>query len=152
MIDPATGLEIPDTGFYTYGSLVLKRYLDTRVTSAWTIATNVPNPRPARFILIQGAKPGHGRTDNSAIVLSNRRNIIQLYDTSEARVCRSAEIVRGYLVDGMYTRGSGYRGLVVIGEPAFFPDPDDPANTPRAQLTVDITLRARYKPDATTGL
>lgn len=152
IVDPATGFEIPTTGFFTYGTLVLKRYLSTRVPQGYVVTTNVPNPRPGRFILVQGSVPGARRNDNSAIVLSNRRNIIQCFDTSEARVNRVAEIVRGYLVDGKYTRRSGYRDIVFIGEPAFFPDPTDPANTPRAQLTVDITLRARYTPDPTTGL
>lgn len=149
IVDPATGLEIPDTGFFLYGALVLKQYLETRVTPDFSIATNVPNPKPARFILIQGAKPG-SRVQNLA--LSVRRNIIQCFDTTEARACRTAEIVRGYVVDGMFTRGSGYRDVVVIGEPAFFSDPTDPANTPRAQLTVDILLRARFKPVISTGL
>jgi len=57
-----------------------------------------------------------------------------------------AEMVGGYLVSGKYTRGSGIRDVNIIGEPFYFPDPDDPADTPRAQLTADITLRARFKP------
>lgn len=80
------------------------------------------------------------------LALSQRRCIIQCRDRSEVLTGRLAEKVRGFLVDAMYRPGNGIRDVNVIGEPAIFNNPDDPSNTPRAQLTVDVTLRATFAP------
>lgn len=140
-IDSITGLQIPDTGLYEYGTLVVTRYLKTRVTTDIVVATEIPNPRPTRLIVVKGAQTS-GRTN---IALAKRRSIIHCFDATEVLACRMAEIVCGYLIDGMFQHGSGFRGVTVIGEPMYFPDPDDPAKTPRAQLTVDLLQRARSR-------
>lgn len=143
MTDPVTGLEIPDTGYFESGAYVVTNWIRQKVTPDVVVKTQVPsNPRPARLIVAKGA-PTSGREN---IVLSKRRIIIQTYDKTEALAVRMAEMVRGYLISGMYTRGSGFRAVCIIGEPCYFPDPDDPAETPRGQLTADITLRARFTP------
>lgn len=143
MTDPVTGLSIPDTGYFESGAYVVTNWVRAQVTSDVIVATDVPpNPRPARLIVVHGAPTSGGEN----IVLSKRRLIINTYDLTESLSVRMAEMVRGYLISGMYTRGSGFRRVVIVGEPYYFPDPDDPAETPRAQLTADITVRARFKP------
>ena len=143
MTDPITGLSIPETGFYEYGAYVATQWIRAQVTDDIVVASKVPaNPRPARLIVAKGAPTSGG----SNLVLSRRRLIIHCYDTNEPRAVRMAEMVRGYLIAGMYSHGSGFRNVHIIGEPYYFPEPDDPEKTARAQLTVDITLRARFKP------
>lgn len=143
MTDPVTGLAIPDTGYYESGAYVVANWVRAHVTADVVVATNVPaNPRPPRLIVVTGATTSGGEN----IILSKRRLIITTYDLTESLSVRMAEMVRGYLLSGMYTRGSGFRRVNIIGEPYYFPNPEDPAETPRAQLTADITLRARFKP------
>jgi hypothetical protein len=76
--------------------------------------------------------------------LSTRRAIILCWDRTEILAVRTAEKVRGYLVDAQHAPGNGIRVVTVVGEPVYFPDPDDPSGSPRAQLTVDILLRATF--------
>jgi hypothetical protein len=144
-VDPTTGFTVPDTGYFESGVYVTINWLKTKVPQGWPIESNVPNPRPTRLIVVTGATTSSD-TDNSdaATILGWRRNIIHVYAETEALSVRFAEMVRGYMVDGWRAKGSGYRGLKIIGDVFFFPEPADPAKTPRAQLTVDILLRARY--------
>jgi hypothetical protein len=102
----------------------------------------VPSVRPKRLIVVKGAST----SSEENIALGWRRNVIHAYAESESISVRLAEMVRGWLVDGVRTRGSGFRSLRVIGEPYYFPEPDDPAKTPRAQMTADVLLRKRFTP------
>lgn len=133
---------VPDTGYFEYLPLVLKRYLDTRLPSDVVVATQVPSTVPARLVVLQSVSTSGGMN----LALSERRCIIQCRDRTEILTGRLAEKVRGYLVDAIHLPGNGIRDVTVIGEPAMFPDPDDPSNAPRAQLTVDILLRATFAP------
>jgi hypothetical protein len=140
MKDSVTGLDIPDTGFFEYGTVVGVRYLRQRLPLDIVVASQVPNPRPARLVTVRGAPTGRSTMN---MVLAMRRLIIDCYDTTEAQACRTAEMVRGYMIDGMYRAGSGFRDVTVVGEPYYWPDPSDPSATPRAQMTVDILIRSR---------
>ena len=131
---------VPTTGYFEYLPLVLKTHLDTKLTSDVIVATKVPDPRPPRLVVLWSV-PTSGDMN---LVLSQRRCIIQCWDRSEILTGRLAEKVRGYLIDAIRLPGNGIRDVNVIGEPAMFPDPDDPTNAPRAQLTVDILMRATY--------
>jgi hypothetical protein len=144
MTDPITNLPIPDTGYFAWAGATLKDWIKTRVTSDFVVATEVPSPRPTRLIVCKSATTGEGAYWN--VTLSWRRLIVHNYDKTESLVMREAEMVRGYIIDGMFERGSGYRGVRIVGEPMYFPDPDDPAKTPRGQQTVDLLLRARFAP------
>jgi hypothetical protein len=130
---------VPLFGFFDYGAVVARDYLTTRVPAPYIVNTLVPNPRVAQFITVRSVPTGGSMNP----VLSKRRLIIWCYDNTEVQAVQTAEYVRGYLYEAMYELGSGIRGMTVVGEPCFFPDPDDPNKTPRAQLTVDILLRAR---------
>lgn len=145
--DPVTGLQIPDTGQYAPYQYVLRQYLQTRVTSGIHVSTQIPDPKVARMIILTGA-PSGGRFN---IALAWRRVIIHTFDLTEPLSVRMGEMVRGYLVDGMFTRGSGFRTVRIIGEPYFFPDPEDPSKTPRAQMTVDVQMRASFTPYGNSG-
>jgi hypothetical protein len=129
----------PQFGYYDYSAVVIRDYLLTRVPSQYEVTTLVPNPRPALLIVVRTAPTSGGMNP----VLSKRRNIIWCYDLSEVQAVQTGEYVRGYLYEAMYQPGSGIRDTRIVGEPCYFPDPDDPAKTPRAQLTVDVLLRAR---------
>lgn len=133
-------LDVPDTGYFEYLPLVLKKYLDTRLPSDVVVATQIPSIIPSRLVVLWSVPT----TSGSSLALSERRCIIQCRDRTEILTGRLAEKVRGYLVDAIRLPGNGIRDVNVIGEPALFPDPDDPSNTPRAQLTVDILLRATF--------
>ena len=147
MKDPVSGLDIPDTGYFEYGTLVAHRYLRDRLPSEIVVASQVPNPRPTRLVVIRTVATGGAMS----LALSRRRLIIHCYDTTEALACRLAEMVRGYLIDGMHTHASGFRNVNMIGEPSYLPDPSDPSNTPRSIMTVDLLLRAHLRPPATGG-
>ena len=134
----------PEFGYFPYAATLARDYLLTRVPSNYAVTTLVPNPRPAKLIAVRTANTSDPAARNP--VLSKRRLIIWCYDTDEVSACTAAEMVRGYLFESMYKPGSGIRGITVIGEPMYYPDPDDPAKTPRAQLTVDVLLRARFTP------
>ena len=135
----------PQFGFFPYAAVLARDYLLTRVPSNYAVSTLVPNPRPAKLIAVRtGTTSDPAAMRNPA--LSKRRLIIWCYDTDEVSACTVAEMVRGYMVEAMFQRGSGIRDTTVVGEPMYFPDPDDPAKTPRAQLTVDVLLRARFTP------
>lgn len=134
---------VPAFGYYQYAAVVVRNYLMTRVPSPYVVVTLVPSaPRPPKLIAVRTVPTSGGMNP----VLSKRRGVIWCYDTDEIQACDTAEMVRGYLYEAMYTKGSGIRNTVIVGEPCFFPDPDDPAKTPRAQLTVDILLRAGFRP------
>lgn len=139
-VDPVTGQEFPDTGYYESGAYVVINYLKTRVTEDIIVESQIPNPRPPRLIVVHGVTT----SGQMNIALAWRRNLIHIYDATESLSVRLAEMVRGYHMDGKYKRGSGFRDVRVIGEPYYFPDPDDPAKTPRAQTTIDVLLRARF--------
>lgn len=143
--DPVTGLAIPETGMFESGTYVLSQWIRQCVlNSGFVVATQIPaNPRPKKLIVCHGVPTGSGK---KSLVLAKRRVTIHVYDVSEEIVLRDAEMVRGYLIQGMYSRGSGFRDVDIIGEPCYLPDPDDPAKTPRAQMTVDLLLRARFTP------
>ena len=134
-------IEVPDTGYYEYLPLVLKQYLDSRLPSDVVVATQVPKEIPPRLVTLLSVPSGG---TGPSLALSQRRCIIQCRDRSEILTGRLAEKVRGYLVDAIRLPGNGIRDVTVIGEPATFLDPDDPSNAPRAQLTVDILLRATF--------
>lgn len=131
---------VPTTGYFEYCPLVIKNHLDTKLPSDVVVATKVPDPRPPRLVTIESV-PTSGDMN---LVLSHRRCILQFWDRSEILTGRLAEKVRGYLIDAIYQPGNGIRDVIVVGEPGMFPDPDDPTNAPRAQLTVDILMRATY--------
>ena len=135
-------LDVPQTGYFEYLPLVLKQYLDTRLPSDVVVATQIPSTVPSRLVVLESVPTSGGNN----LALSERRCIIQCRDRSEILTGRLAEKVRGYLVDAIYRPGNGIRDVTVIGEPAMFPDPDDPSNAPRAQLTVDVLLRATFVP------
>ena len=134
-------VDVPATGYYEYLPLVLKQYLDTRLPSDVVVATQVPKVVPPRLVTLQSVPTGGSGTN---LALSQRRCIIQCRDRSEILTGRLAEKVRGFLVDAIHLPGNGIRDVTVIGEPAIFLNPDDPSNAPRAQLTVDILLRATF--------
>ena len=129
----------PDTGYFEYGSLTVVSFLKSKLPPNVVVATQVPSPKPGRFVVVRSVPSG----GVSNLVLSRRRFTISCYDSSEIRASRLAEMVRGYLFDGMYCRGSGFRDVTVIGEPAYYPDPTD-LSTPRSQLTVDLLVRKRF--------
>lgn len=135
-------VDVPDTGYFEFLPLVLRKYLITRLPPDVVVATQVPETLPPRLVVLLSV-PANGDMN---LVLSTRRCIIQCMDRGELLTGRLAEKVRGFLVDAMYVPGNGIRDVNVIGEPAIFNNPDDPSNTPRAQLTVDVTLRATYAP------
>jgi hypothetical protein len=140
-VDPVTGLEIPDVGFFEYGTKVAVSYLRSRLPFEVVVASQVPSPRPNRLVVVKGAATG----GSMSLVYAKRRLIIDCYDTTEALACRMAEMVRGYLIDGVRRSDSGFRDASILGEPAYYPNPVDPL-TPRAQLSVDLLLRSRYSP------
>lgn len=133
-----TGFMSPQFGVFKNAPVLVRKYLRTIMPAAYAISTLVMSPRPAQGVVIRSAPVG----GNNNPSLSNRRLIIWVYDLSEDEALDTGELVRGYLYSAMYQRGSGIRNTVVVGEPYYFPDPDDPAKTPRAQLTVDVLLRA----------
>lgn len=135
-------LDVPDTGYYEYLPLVLKKYLDTRLPSDVVVATQIPSTVPPRLVVLISVPASGGMN----IGLSTRRCIIQCRDRTEILTGRLAEKVRGYLMDAIHIPGNNIRDVDIIGEPAMFPDPDDPSNAPRAQLTVDVLLRATFAP------
>ena len=135
-------VDVPTTGYFEYLPLVLRNYLITRLPSDVVVATQVPATLPPRLVVLLSV-PTNGDMN---LALSTRRCIIECRDRTEILTGRLAEKVRGFLVDAMYVRGNGIRDVNVIGEPAIFTNPDDPSNTPRATLTVDVTLRASFAP------
>ena len=132
------GFLAPLFGRYKNAQVVARDFLLTRMPAQYAISTLILNPRPPRAVVIRSATVG----GTLHPVLSNRRLIIWCYDVNEVAAVDTGELVRGYLFEAMFTPGSGIRETRVIGEPFYFPDPDDPSKTPRAQLTVDVLLRA----------
>lgn len=132
--------EVPVFGAYRYAAVVARDYLLTRVPVDYAVTTLIPSPRLAKVVVVRTA-PTSGQMNP---VLSKRRLIIWCYDLTEVLACDTAELVRGYMFEAMFKLGSGIRETRIVGEPAYLPDPDDPAKTPRAQLTVDVLLRARF--------
>lgn len=135
-------VDVPDTGYFEYLPLVLRNYLITRLPADVVVATQVPATLPPRLVVLLSA-PTNGDMN---LALSSRRCIIECRDRTETLTGRLAEKVRGFLVDAMYVRGNGIRDVNIIGEPAIFTNPDDPSNTVRATLTVDVVLRATFAP------
>jgi hypothetical protein len=131
---------LPEFGVYRYAAEVARDYLLTRVPVSYAVTTLVPDPRPVKLVVVRTAITSGFMNP----VLSKRRLIIWCYDIDEVAACDTAEMVRGYMYEAMFKRGSGIRDTNVIGEPTYMPDPDDPAQTARAQLTVDILLRAGF--------
>jgi hypothetical protein len=130
---------LPDFGVFPYAATVARNYLLTRVPAPYVVTTLVPSaPRPPKLIVIRSATTG----GQESPILGRRRLIIWCYDLTEFLAVTTAEYCRGYLYEAMYVQGSGIRETRVVGEPVYFPDPDDPAKTDRAQLTVDVLLRA----------
>lgn len=135
-------VDVPDTGYFEYLPLVLRQYLVSRLPADVVVATQVPATLPPRLVVLLSA-PTNGDMN---LALSSRRCIIECRDRTETLTGRLAEKVRGFLVDAMYVRGNGIRDVNIIGEPAIFTNPDDPSNTVRATLTVDVVLRATFVP------
>jgi len=133
-------VDVPNTGYFEYAPKLVRDYLLTRLPDDIPVVTEVPNPRPARLVLVRSAS----MRGNSNLALSQRRCIIRTWDHTELLACRLAEKVRGFLVDAVHLHGNGIRFVEVAGEPAYYPDPDDPSGSPRAQLTIDLTLRATF--------
>jgi hypothetical protein len=133
-------IDVPDTGYFEYLPLVLRDELLTRLPSDVVVATMIPEVVPPRLVLLLSV-PANGDMN---LALSTRRCIIECRDRTEVLTGRLAEKVRGFLVDAMYRPGNGIRDVNIIGEPAIYVNPDDPSNTPRATLTVDVLLRATH--------
>lgn len=131
---------LPAFGVYPYAAMLARNYLLNRVPNTYTITTLIPSsPRPAKLIVVRTV-PG-GRTLNQ--ILSYRRLVVWVYDTTEFAAVQNAEYVLGYLFEAMYQKGSGIRETKLSGaSPYYNPDPDDPAKTPRGEFTVDVLLRA----------
>ena len=98
------------------------------------VASEVPNPRPARFVALFSA-PAAGP---QRLTLSTRRVIAQVYEQSEYATGQLAETVRAWIVESQY-RSIGIKDVKVIGEPARFPAPGTPY---RWQFTADVVVRA----------
>jgi hypothetical protein len=131
---------LPAFGVFPYAAMLARNYLMGRVPNTYTITTLIPSaPRPAKLVVVR-AVPG-GRTLNQ--ILSYRRLLVWVYDTTEYDAVQNAEYVLGYLFEAMYQKGSGIRETKLSGaSPYYNPDPDDPAKTPRGEFTVDVLLRA----------
>jgi hypothetical protein len=132
---------LPLFGVFEYAATVARSYLLTRVPDTYTIETLIPSaPRPAKLIVVRSI-PG-GRMINP--ILSYRRLLVWTYDVTEYAAVQNGEYVLGYLYESMYVKGSGIRETKLFGDaPYYYPDPDDPAKTPRSQFTVDVLLRAQ---------
>jgi hypothetical protein len=135
---------VPAFGYFEYPAVALRNHLVTRVPDTYTIVTRIPpsgtgQPRPVKLIVIFGV-PG-GRMISP--ILSWRRLIIWCYDTSEIEAAQTAEYVRGYAYEAMYTYGTGIREVRFPGEAYKESDPDDPAKPDRFTQTCDILLRAQ---------
>lgn len=133
-------IPVPDSGYFEYAPLLVKRWLDDQLPEDVPVKTQIPNPRPERLVVVTSSPT----SSQANIALSQRRCIIKCWDRTELLACRMAEKVRGFLVDATHSPGNGIRAVRVVGEPALWPDPDDPSKTPRAILTVDITVRAIF--------
>jgi hypothetical protein len=135
---------LPHFGVFPYAATVARKYLLTRVPEIYTIETLIPAaPRPRKLIVVRSI-PG-GRVCN--IIEQYRRLLVWNYDVDENTAGNAAENTLGYLIEAQFTRHSGIRETKLVGSaPYYFPDPDDPADTPRFQFTVDILLRAHVTP------
>lgn len=122
---------------FPYAPKVVLDYLSERVDPTWRVATRVPAEMPERLITIMTVPAGG--TDN--MVLSTRRLIIHCWNSDELYCGLMAESVRALLVGAPRSGAAWIRGVNIVGEPADFRDPDNPA-LPRFQLTVDVLLRA----------
>lgn len=98
------------------------------------IGSEVPATRPPRLVTLFTAPTG----GTESLVLSTRRIICQMYESSEYVTGQLAEKVRGLIVDCKY-RGIGVKSVKVIGEPAKYPTPAEPY---RWQFTADVMVRA----------
>ena len=122
---------------FPYVPLVVRNYLRSKVDASWIVSTKVPKTKPQSLIVISTV-PASG-TGNP--VLSVRRLVIHCWNSDELYCGRMAESVRAVLVSAPRDGAMWIRGVNVIGEPADFRDPDNPAE-PRFQLTVDVLVRA----------
>lgn len=130
---------------FPYAPKVVGDYLRERVDPTWHVGTKVPATMPDRLITITTIPAGG--MDN--LVLSTRRLIIHCWNSDELYCGLMVESVRALLVSAPRSGASWIRGVDIVGEPADFRDPDNPA-MPRFQLTVDVLLRAHTdaNPDA----
>lgn len=122
---------------FPYAPKVVRDYLAANVDSSWRVATKVPAEKPASLITIT-TLPTRG-VDN--MMLTTRRLLIHCWNSDELYCGRMAERVRALLVGAPRDGVKWIRGVSVVGEPADYRDPDNPAQ-PRFQLTVDVLLRA----------
>jgi hypothetical protein len=139
-----SSIPVPPVGYFMPAQYVVADYLRSVVPANYTVVTLVPaDPSKASPIIVCRTLP-MGSVYN--LVLSKRRVCVWCYNTSEQAACQDAETVRGWLVNGQYVSGSHIRGVNFVAEPAYFPDPDDPGQLPRAQLVCDVLLKSTVAP------
>ncbi len=121
---------------FRYAPKVVRNYLVSVLPGDVRVATKVPANRPAKLVTITTAPTG----DSDSLILSPRRLIIQCWGTDEDAVGELAETVFGHMRKAPYVTGNGIRKVTIVGTPARFDAPNDPAV--RFQMTVDVLLRA----------
>lgn len=99
------------------------------------VASQVPNPRPDRYIALFSVPVGGAQR----LVLSTRRISAQVNDVDEFTTGTLTETVAALLVDAQY-HGLGIKRVNIIGQPARFPGPGQPN---RWQTTADFLIRAK---------
>lgn len=122
---------------FPYAPKVVGDYLRENVDSSWVVGTKVPVSMPDSLVTISTA-PARGPEN---MVLSVRRLIIHCWNSDELYCGRMAERIRALLVSAPRKGAKWIHGVTIVGEPADYRDPDNPA-LPRFQITVDILLRA----------
>jgi hypothetical protein len=108
------------------------------------VQSEVPNPRPPRMIALFTAPTAGAQR---ARVLSERRIIAQIYESSEWVTAQLAETASALIIQSMY-EGLGIKRVKVIGQPARFPGPGVPW---RWQFTADVMIRAIPGPWSTAA-
>lgn len=129
------------TNRYPYAPKVVGDYLREKLRemaeySGVRVATEVPKTMTTPLVTITMVPA----TGSANLVLSERRLIIQCWDSKELDAGNLAEEVRRLMFDLSHTRVRWLRGADIIGEPGRLDDPD--IAMPRFQITVDVRLRA----------
>jgi hypothetical protein len=145
--DAAPSLPVPFTGRFKNVAYVCADLFRSVAPSNYTVATLVPSGTP-NDPLVLPLIVCHSITTSSPynLTIGCRRACIWTYNTTEELAVQDCENARGWLVSAQFLRGNHIRGLKVVGEPAYLPDPDDPAKTPRAQMTVDLQMKSTTRP------
>lgn len=113
-------------------SLAVKQYLDPLVDAG--IASELPRPRPSRFVHLRSAG-GYDRN----MVIGERLLTVECWETSDLKAGQLAEKVHGLLRAAPRSGQSVIRKVTTVGAPSQSPDPDD--RSPRYRFTVQIALR-----------